>query len=600
MKRKLILNHLAVLLVFLIFTYTFVLRTVYRMTCDNLVAVSDQIITSWSKELSHVLEFGPTYILQICINEQVQDTLRTRMDSSRDQATYEALTQEAAKAMEQDEFLRNFMYTNSVTLGNIPFMVEITYRTDNGDYIPVYYSNRQNQTGTDLYSSQDSWVQTLEARDGKFLWDSYSDASNTYLRLSKAIYDIHDYSRIIGTISLDFSYDHLALNVLNQLNEQAGISAAIVDRNTGEFIGYRSVPLPGDSSVFWQDTDMALDHNSRYLFTRRLEGTDFCLVGVKSFREAQRIYYQSCYTLLAVAAAALMVGTILAVVLGRRISNPIIRLSNTMKQVKDGSLDLAVSTDEKGEIGELYDSFNYMIRMINSLIEENYVSLLNQKQSELNALQSQINTHFLYNTLDSINWLAMDYHASDISYLVTNLSTLLRTSLNNGNPELTLDREVEHARSYLNIQKVRFCGRFKVVEDLDSSLDQDKVIKMLLQPLVENAILHSFNLPDSDPEENLLILRTQNLGDYLLLEVLNNADPEELDNIYEIMREESNQIPQNYGIISIKRRLDIAYGGTAKYQYSMDAAGMLRASIRIPRSYTTPDRSQKPNAISEI
>lgn len=260
------------------------------------------------------------------------------------------------------------------------------------------------------------------------------------------------------------------------------------------------------------------------------------------------------------------------------------------EQVQGGSLDITASTDQGGEIGELYDSFNYMIRMINRLIEENYVSLLNQKQGELNALESEINTHFLYNTLDSINWLAMDYHASDISYLVTNLSTLLRTSLNNGNPELTVASELEYARSYLNIQQVRFFGLFRVEEELDSSIAQDKVIKMLLQPLVENAILHSFNLPDSDPEENLLVITTKKLEDYLLLEVLNNAQPEDLDNIYELLGDEPNQIPRNYGIISIKRRLDIAYEGKAGYTYAMDSSGMLRASIRIPRSYTTPDR----------
>ncbi|MEG1408178.1 MAG: histidine kinase, partial [Ruthenibacterium sp.] len=183
--------------------------------------------------------------------------------------------------------------------------------------------------------------------------------------------------------------------------------------------------------------------------------------------------------------------------MSRKITKPIVELSHIMQDVQNGDLDITVHTAEKGEIGELYHSFNYMIQMINTLIEESYVTRLNQKQSELNALQSQINTHFLYNTLDSINWLAKDYHAQDISYLVTNLSTLLRTSLNNGSPELCIEQELCHARCYINIQQVRFGGLFTVQEEVDPVILNDKVIKMLLQPLVENAILHSFHRIDS-------------------------------------------------------------------------------------------------------
>lgn len=586
MKRKLILNHLLVLLVFTAFTYTFVLKTVYKMVCDNLITVSEQTVNSYVEDLNSIMGFGPAYILQLCTDSQVQHALRSQAVTS----SYADISHETAAAVE-DDFWRDFMYTKSITINNIPFMLEVTYRTDRGSYIPVYYSSRQNQKKTMVYEKDDEWIQALEARNGKFLWDYHDNSSNTYLRLSKAVYDMNDYSRIIGTISLDFSYDHLALYILNQLNEQAGINAAIVDSATGRCIGYRSVPLPNDRSFLKENTGFLLPGKTRYFFNRRLGTTGFCLVGIKSLQEANRIYRNSCITLFGAAAAALFLGVIMAGFLGRRISTPISRLSHTMKEVKNGNLDISVTTKEGDEIGELYDSFNYMIRMINQLIEENYVTRLNQKQSELDALQSQINTHFLYNTLDSINWLAMDYHAADISYLVTNLSSLLRISLNNGKPELTVEQELNHGRSYLNIQLVRFSGLFKVEEDIDPEVCQDIVIKMLFQPLIENAILHSFNLPDNDSEENLLILRAKAQEDYLLLEVCNNANPEDLDRINEIFQEDDVQQPKSYGIVSIKRRLDIAYSKKARYSYSMDGAGMLCASIRIPRRFTSPDRT---------
>lgn len=216
-----------------------------------------------SSELSSVLEYGNAYILQLSINPQIQEALRSRVDSSVED--YSQVTEEAAQAMEEDDFLRTYMYANSVTLGNIPFMVEITYRTDDGYYIPVYYSNRQNQSGAELYTRQDPWIQALEERNGRFLWDSYSDASNTYLRLSKVIFDEADYSRIIGTISLDFSYDHLSMYVLNRL-ALSGISSAIVNRNTGEMIGYRTVSLPDTPGILGSDSQQMIDRNSSCLF----------------------------------------------------------------------------------------------------------------------------------------------------------------------------------------------------------------------------------------------------------------------------------------------------------------------------------------------
>ncbi len=590
MKKKILFNHLIVLLIFSCFIYAFILRTTYNMICDNLITVSEKTIDAWSDDLSSLMDFGSAYILQLCTNPQIQQAMRShRADENN------TISQAAQESLEEDKILRNFMYTNSITLNNIPFMVEITYRTNDGSYVPLYYSNRQNQTGADIYSKDDDWIQSLEARNGKFFWDYHDNSSNTYLRLSKIVFDIEDYSQIIGTISLDFSYDHLALYILNKLNTQVGINAAIVNLDTHSCIGYRSIPLPEDLSLLNTDTQFYLPDQTSYFFARRLSNTGFCLVGIKSLQEANLIYRSNCLTLFKVTSAALIFSIMLAHLLGRKISVPLSQLSHTMKQVKDGNLDISVSTKEKNEIGELYGSFNYMIRMINQLIQENYVTQLNQKQSELNALQSQINTHFLYNTLDSINWLAMDYHADDISYLVTNLSSLLRISLNNGKNELTVEQELNHGRSYINIQTVRFSGLFQVQEEIDDALSQDIVIKMLLQPLIENAILHSFNLPDSIPEENILILRVKKLEDDILLEVCNNANPEDLDKIYEIFQNEADRPSTNYGITSIKRRLDIAYGGKARYFYTIDASGLLTASIRIPRRFTAPDKNIVPS-----
>lgn len=588
MRRKMLLSYFSILLAFCAVTFVFVLRTVYSMVRDNLIETSSQTMQRWSTELSDAMGFARSHILNLASSQHLQELL----------AAYGTGTAQgdAEQALLRDEALTALLSSNSVTLGTLPLLTEITARTPDGSYLPVYDTLGLEESPAP-YDPRSEWIQTLESLDGRFLWDTYYDGNYEYIRASKIIYDNRDFFNILGTISVEFNYEHLAQSILHNLRNEAGMEAALYNIATEEFIGYYSIRgLPDTDTLrqlsvsggFYIQPD-----GDACLFARRLSTTDYYLVGLKSLEEVHTTYLQSCSILFLSAGAALLVGMLLTFVVTGSVMRPVVQLSETMKNVKNGDLDITVHTREKGEVGELYDSFNYMIQMINQLIEENYVTRLNQKQSELNALQSQINTHFLYNTLDSINWLAKDYHVEQISQLVTSLSTLLRTSLNNGQPELTVEQELTHMRSYLNIQKVRFGGLFQVHEEVDESLLQDTVIKMLLQPLVENAILHAFNRSDAPAEGNLLLVRVFARAGDLVLEVANNAPDDALAQVQQRLRQEAGAPARSYGIQSIRTRLEIVYAREAALEYRMEG-GFLTASIRIPRRYTAPDRLTTP------
>ena len=533
MRRKMLLSYFSILLAFCAVIFVFVLRTVYSMVQGNLIETSSQIMQRWSTELSDAMGFAHSHILNLASSQHLQELLAAYGTG--------AAQGDAEQALLRDEALTSLLSFNSVTLGTLPLLVEITARTPDGSYLPVYDTLGLEESPAP-YDPRSEWIQTLESLDGRFLWDTYYDGNYEYIRASKIIYDNRDFSNILGTISVEFNYEHLTQSVLHNLRNEAGMEAALYNIATEEFIGYYSIRGLPDTDTLRQLSASGgfyiQPDGDACLFARRLSTTDYYLVGLKSLEEVHTTYLQSCSILFLSAGAALLVGMLLTFVVTGSVMRPVVQLSETMKNVKNGDLDITVHTREKGEVGELYDSFNYMIQMINQLIEENYVTRLNQKQSELNALQSQINTHFLYNTLDSINWLAKDYHVEQISQLVTSLSTLLRTSLNNGQPELTVEQELTHMRSYLNIQKVRFCGLFQVHEEVDESLLQDTVIKMLLQPLVENAILHAFNRSDAPAEGNLLLVRVFARAGDLVLEVANNAPDDALAQVQQRLRQE--------------------------------------------------------------
>lgn len=588
MRRKMLLSYFSILLAFCAVIFVFVLRTVYSMVQGNLIETSSQIMQRWSTELSDAMGFAHSHILNLASSQHLQELLAAYGTG--------AAQGDAEQALLRDEALTSLLSFNSVTLGTLPLLVEITARTPDGSYLPVYDTLGLEESPAP-YDPRSQWIQTLESLDGRFLWDTYYDGNYEYIRASKIIYDNRDFSNILGTISVEFNYEHLTQSVLHNLRNEAGMEAALYNIATEEFIGYYSIRGLPDTDTLRQLSASGgfyiQPDGDACLFARRLSTTDYYLVGLKSLEEVHTTYLQSCSILFLSAGAALLVGMLLTFVVTGSVMRPVVQLSETMKNVKNGDLDITVHIREKGEVGELYDSFNYMIQMINQLIEENYVTRLNQKQSELNALQSQINTHFLYNTLDSINWLAKDYHVEQISQLVTSLSTLLRTSLNNGQPELTVEQELTHMRSYLNIQKVRFCGLFQVHEEVDESLLQDTVIKMLLQPLVENAILHAFNRSDAPAEGNLLLVRVFARAGDLVLEVANNAPDDALAQVQQRLRQEAGAPARSYGIQSIRTRLEIAYAREAALEYRMEG-GFLTASIRIPRRYTAPDRLTTP------
>ncbi len=595
MRRKMLLSFIAILLSFCVITFFVVLDTVYQMVRDNVIETVELAMRRWSGELTDTIDFSRNYILNIAINENLQELLRNgpQYAVASDQSSTNLLHQAA---------LKPFLSSNTLSLDTIPFMIEISYRASDGSYIPAYVSEGSNQSLDPARAPDDPWVVALEEKKGGFLYDIYHSGSHDYLRVSKVIYDNQNFDRILGIIAVNFSYEHLAQSILRRLNNEGGINAALYDAENDRFVGYYTVTIPESVDVHTlshMDGGLLINEEKECLFATRLLRTDFYLVGSRSLEDVRQVYMNTARVLVLTAGLTLLFAAAVVIFVTHSVMRPVVRLSATMKEIKNGDLDISVSTTETDEVGELYDSFNHMIQMINQLIQENYVTRLNQKQSELNALQSQINTHFLYNTLDTINWLAKDYHAEDISKLVMNLSTLLRTSLNNGQQELSVEREIAHVRSYLNIQMIRFEGLFTYREEIDESILNDRVIKMLLQPLVENAILHVFDQPESDENQNLLILRAFRRQEELVLEVSNNAPPQALRQVNERLWEDGADAPKSYGIHSIRTRLGITYAGQAIFEYEMDQ-GMLTARIQIPRSYTAPNRRALPELNGEI
>ncbi|MBP1966162.1 cache domain-containing sensor histidine kinase [Paenibacillus aceris] len=185
----------------------------------------------------------------------------------------------------------------------------------------------------------------------------------------------------------------------------------------------------------------------------------------------------------------IVMSTIIAYFLSRRITRPISNLIRLMEKVAEGNMSVRAKVDNSDEIGKLNKHFNIMIGDIQNLISTVFVSNLKQKEAELASLEAQINPHFLYNTLQSIKWLSDIHQAPDIGEMAVSLAKIFRFSIK-GTPIVSLYEELQHVKDYISIQKFRYGDRFELETRIPEDILGCQIPKLIIQPLVENAIFH--------------------------------------------------------------------------------------------------------------
>ncbi len=248
-------------------------------------------------------------------------------------------------------------------------------------------------------------------------------------------------------------------------------------------------------------------------------------------------------------------GAILAyMVISSLISRRIERLTSSMVEVEEGNLNLAVTSDAKDEIGLLYRGFGNMLKRIRTLIEEVYVSKITQKESEMKALQAQINPHFLYNTLSLINWKALAAGEEDISKMTLAMSTFYRTALNKGKNTLRVEDELKNTKAYLEIQSMMHDHEFDYEIEVEQEILSCESLNLILQPLVENAIMHGIERK-TDGRGRIVIRGWMEKGS-VWFSVEDNGVGMEAAVAQRILTMES----KGYGVRNVNERICLFYG----------------------------------------
>lgn len=190
--------------------------------------------------------------------------------------------------------------------------------------------------------------------------------------------------------------------------------------------------------------------------------------------------------------AAILFSSLLIYYIVRQIGSSVALITTGIDQVKRGNLDVSVALDSQDELGQIAANFNDMTGKVQSLIKEVTEAKDKQKNAEIRALEAQIDPHFLYNTLDSINWMAIEREAYEISRMLRNLGVILRYSINKSNQMASLEEAADWLEKYVSLQQMRFNHSFRFELNMQEEARPVMIYKLLLQPFVENAIIHGF------------------------------------------------------------------------------------------------------------
>jgi two-component system, sensor histidine kinase YesM len=257
----------------------------------------------------------------------------------------------------------------------------------------------------------------------------------------------------------------------------------------------------------------------------------------------------------------ILLAVVSALFFTRSIVRPIGKLRKLMKQAEEGDLSVRFESASNDEVGQLGRSFNNMIIEIRKLLDLVYEEQTKKREAELRILQAQIKPHFLYNTLDTIQWMAQERNADDIVIMVMALTNLFRVGLSKGKEAISVKEEIEHIQSYLFIQKARYESKIQYEIDVESEMLQETVLKLTLQPLVENAIYHGIKARRG---EGLIKIKVHKVQEALCLSVVDNGvgiPPDRLAQLQEILAVgRSSKELLGYGLFNVHERIRLVYG----------------------------------------
>lgn len=399
--------------------------------------------------------------------------------------------------------------------------------------------------------------------------------SSDTVSLTMPVYGLADFERAIALICIDISQEEL-IRLMRLADFSGNGEIWLVDAGYRPLFGYSNAD---DSVLLPQQAKLPSQNDSLTAISSRLPGAYYLVTSSPAGTLPGRGLFP-----LQLALFALVTGCIiywLASLYAGSVSRRIRNLSETMQQARQGNLQVHCIVDSADEIGSLQSDFNDMIRQMRQMLETQYQTGQRLKDHELKLLQAQIDPHFLYNTLDLINWTARNRNVEEVCELVQKLSRYYRISLSKGKEVILLKQELEHVSLYVGLQNKRFDGKIRLHISMQQELSRIPIPKLLLQPLVENSIVHGF-----DNREETITLTIGKEDRFLSIRLADDGAGISAQKLaclrLSLELKQYDDSDNGYGLHNIVERIRHYYGESASFEIESAPDAGTCVLIRLP------------------
>ncbi|MFD0676540.1 MULTISPECIES: cache domain-containing sensor histidine kinase [unclassified Paenibacillus] len=444
---------------------------------------------------------------------------------------------------------------------------------------------------------QEDWFRKVQVADGAWVVipqhqpNYYNESSSQVFSVARMIRE-PDKNDVIGMIKIDLKLDVFRQILSNVKFEEKGSMLVVNERNELLFEESSSNLEPRFAKTL-RDTKQPNENAVRDLvlngqrFLTIVDYSDYSGLKVIDFIPVDSLLSETKklrnFTIV-IAVIFVVAAIILSFIFSYHLSSPLIRLKQKMQLLERGQFNQSVPVMSQDEIGQLSRGFNRMAEEINHLIKEVYLIGLREKEAELAALQSQINPHFIYNTLESINMKALERENYEVSDMVSTLGQLMRYTVDQYDRLVLLKEELASVGSYAKIQQLRYGDRLRIIFDIEPGLERSLVPKLLLQPLVENSIFHGVG---DKPEGGTIWISAVRFSDDLLLTVRDDGIGMTESEVERLRLSLTSPLPdgerkQGVALRNINQRLVLMFGSSYELQFDGSPDQGMAFTITIP------------------
>ncbi len=543
--------------------YTSLLESQLDQVSRNLIDNAAEAADSALGDINHITEIFTFYSES---RNSIVDDLK-KYTGARSYTTYDVF-----ESNKNIKFIcQNLIYSSGYINGIFVF-------TPSGEILGYGYGN-----SIDIYPNynpqNDSWYQNTLSLKGKIYIDgtstkSYLINASPSITFCRALYDVYSHE-FLGVLITDCSPEIFDLQSINTMPENVMLS---IEGEHDQILYSNALDLPYDFS-----------NDSTVVSRRPLSLGSLTLVTAINYDALYREFGTSRILFITITIVCSLIIVVISFVLSGSLTRPISFLSNLMGRHK--SNDYITNTrylKRTDEIGILFNEYNSMLQELDSYIKKEYQNKLITLDSQMKSLEAQINSHFLYNTLESINSMAEIEGIESISVMSMALGNMFRYSIKTKSELVTVTDELNHVKDYVSIQKIRFSNRFRIELHIPDELLLKKILKLILQPIVENALYHGLNYCKSG---DIICISAVIKDNILYISVSDNGcgmDKEQLQALRRSLAEPAQftelgqRNKQSIGLKNIHSRIELYYGQGYGLSIISDKGNGTTVTIRLP------------------